>query len=173
MKELIDLYSKLLIGTFTFIGPSFTLFIPIFYKALDKSIQKHQAKLKNLEAISREAITDGNIEELQKRIKEGNKQLKQLSNQAKRELDLLRPKRQMRRLFIGLFVSITTLAFYHFQHSHFWKFESQLLRFVCLFVSGLSFVYCLRVLWQVFCTIINIRTEEEKLNNSTKMKVAA
>lgn len=33
---------------------------------------------------------------------------------------------------------------------------------ITLSISAISFVYCLRVLWQVFCTIIKLKSEEEE-----------
>lgn len=89
MKELIDLYSKLVIGTFSFIGPFFTLFISLFYKASEKSKQKHREQLRIL-------IT----------IADHNKSIKKLIGVNEKEIRLLNPKRQVKRLFGSLLVSI-------------------------------------------------------------------
>lgn len=153
MKETIDLYAKLVIGTFSFIGPSFTLFIPMFYQAFEKSSENHKNKLKVLISLSSQ-----------------NRDIKKLIRKNEREINFLKPRRQVRRLFIGLFASLILISFYYFQHSTFWPYKSQILRGVTVFTSGIFFVHCLRVLWQVFCTIITLKSEEEKDKARRKVK---
>lgn len=145
MKELIDLYAKLVIGTFTFIGPSFTLLISLFSRQVDKSKVKHNERLRNL------AKLDNPNAELQKQIKKNI-----------RITNLLNPKRQVVRLFGSLLASLMGIFFYYFQHSHFWDYRSQQWRIGALLVSALLFLYCLFTLWQLFCIIITAKLEEEE-----------
>jgi hypothetical protein len=145
MKEVIDLYAKLVIGTFSFIGPSFTLFISLFYQALQKSTEKHQSQFDTLVS-----------------LKSSNSIISDLIKSNRKELNLLNPKRQVRRLFIGLFLSLGLIFFYYFQHSHFWPYESLIIRAASIILSGLFFIYCIIVLWQVFCIIITTKSEEGK-----------
>lgn len=159
MKEMIDLYSKLVIGTFSFIGPSFTLLIPLFFKAFEKSRIKHDAVEKNLQLVIAENIRSSS--NLSEEMKKNTKTFRQLQQKNKSELNLLKPKRQVRRLFISLLIAILLIAFYYFQKSNFWKFDNWVIRGSTLLGSLLSFLYCIRVLWQVFCTIIRIKSEEE------------
>ena len=144
MKEFIDLYAKLVIGTFSFIGPSFTLFISLFYRASEKSKLKHIEQLRILASIA-----------------DHNKQIKKLISDNEREINLLDPKRQVIRLFGSLLASLFLICFYYFQKSHFWHWQYDGIRGWSLVISGLFFVYCLWVLWQVFCTIIKAKSEEE------------
>lgn len=170
MKELIDLYAKLVIGTFAFIGPSFTLLIPLFYPPFKRSKEAHEQREKILQSIISEDIKNAKGDAL-KQIQNGQKALSKLLRKSKIETNLLKPKRQVRRLFISIGLALTLIAFYYFQHSHFWHLDSQLLRLTCLSISLISFVNCLWVLWQVFCTIIKLKAEEEeeKLRKTNKL----
>jgi hypothetical protein len=159
MKEVIDLYAKLLIGTFSFIGPSFTLLISLFYTAFQQSQNRHRQRLNNLKLATTQNLT-GDNQPFTEQIEETNKELKKLIRQNHKELQLLNPRRQVRRLFISLFGSIILVGFYYFQNSHFWLHNNEKLRIGTIITSGLCFVYCIRVLWQIFCTIIVIKTEE-------------
>lgn len=48
MKELVDLYGKMIIGTFTFIGPSFTLLNSLFFRQLERNKEKSGERLTTL-----------------------------------------------------------------------------------------------------------------------------
>ncbi len=168
MKEVIDLYSKLTIGIFSFIGPSFTLLIPLFYNAIEKSKDKHENMLANLQLVIKSNLDSGS-KDFTKQIVSGKKEIDKLIRQNKIELNLLSPKRQVRRLFGSLFTTIFLIGFYYFQHSHFWKqdinfcsINYEKFRAITIILSFGSFIYCIRVLWQMFCTIIRIRSEEEQ-----------
>ena len=144
MKEFIDLYAKLVIGTFSFIGPSFTLFISLFYKASEQAKLKHEERLRVLVTIANH-----------------NKQIKALISNNEKEIKLLSPKRQVVRLFGSLLISLSLICFYYFQKSHFWYWKYEILRAGTLLISGAFFLYCLWVLWQVFCIIIEAKSEEQ------------
>ncbi len=154
MKELIDLFAKLVIGTFTFIGPSFTLFISLFSRQLYKANATYKSRLQNL------VILDGN-----------NKELEKLLNQNKKDTNLLNPKRQMQRLFIPLLLAIIGIGFYYFQHSHYWTYKKESVRIITIFLSITLFLYCLFVLWQVFCMIIKAKLEEEEEKEQSKISL--
>ncbi len=169
MKESIDLYAKMVIGTFSFIGPSFSLLIPLFYKAIQKSQVIHKDREKKLEEalVQLEQIDD----DFQRKVKRDNNKLKGLRKQNERELNLLMPRRQVRRLFISLFGAILFIQLYYWQISHHWHYGDILwLRITSLGISGCSFVYCIRVLWQIFCTIIRIKTEESKQAGNIRLR---
>lgn len=151
MKEVTDLYGKMLIGTFSFIGPSFTLLIGFFYRAIEKSRIRHHAQIKNMnELLATEAS------------EKGIKELRKLLNKNEKELNLLRPKRQLLRWAACLGLSITFLEFYYFQHSHFWKVDSMLIKILSVALSITFFIFCIFILWQLFCTIIKCKLEDER-----------
>jgi len=140
--------------------PSFTLLIPLFYDAFDQSKRRHQKALENLKiAISENIKSSSN---LAVQMKKSEKELKKRLRQNERELNLLMPRRQVRRLFLSLFIALVFIGFYYFQKSHFWIYNYQSIRIISILVSMVSFGYSLLVLWQVFCTIIRIKSEEQK-----------
>jgi len=151
MKEFIDLYAKLVIGTFSFIGPSFTLLISIFYKALEKSKIKHQEQLLNL------ALASSSNQNIKKLIKENEK-----------EIERLDPKKQVKLLFGGLLLSLGLICFYYFQHSNFWHLQHQWIRIVSIVLSFACFCHSLLVLWQIFCTIILAKSDLEAQSTEKK-----
>lgn len=151
--------------------PFFYTIDSIFYTAIEKSREKHQLQLQNLEKIIQAKMAES--KDFAKEIEQGQLLHRQKIAQNKRELNLLNPKRQVSRLFRNLFSAILFILFYYFQHSHFWTFDCQSFIFNCqqikmasVTLSVICFLYCLRVLWQIFCTIIQIKSEEEKAKPS-------
>jgi len=144
MKELVDLYAKLLIGTFSFIGPSFTLFISLFYKQFERAKARHKEMLPILATLD---TTDA----LKKQIKKFERDKKRGS-----------PKLQLLIVFGCLLASLLMIGFYYFQHSHFWTCKYQSIRIATIMVSIALFLYSLYTLWQVFCLIINAKSEDER-----------
>jgi hypothetical protein len=158
MKEVLDLYSKLLIATFTFIGPSFTLLIPIFYAAFLRSKANHQEVLSILQAIHIETIRDDRL----RGLTNGYQRAQKLINQNRKEIRLLNPRRQVKRIFFTLVLAIVLMLFYYFQASEFWVWKIKSLKIVTLVLSIASFVSCVLILWQLFCTIIKIKQHERE-----------
>lgn len=167
MKEIIDLYSKILIGAFSFIGPSFTLLIPIYYQGMLRSNERHIETVGNLYMVfldMKNAQVPGNQQPL--KIDE----YRNLLRKYKKEMQLLNPRRQIRRLFAGLFLAITFVSFYHFFHWYFWTVNSLVLQGSMLCLSAVSFGYCLVVLWQIFCTLVNIKAGDHSSASSIQLK---
>lgn len=94
-------------------------------------------------------------------LRNGNRALQRLIKRNQKDLDRLDPKRQVKRLFFSLFLSIIFVMFYYFQGSHFWKFDYEWIRVVSILLSLICFLFCLMVLWQIFCIIIQIKKEEK------------
>ena len=154
MKELVDLYAKLLIGTFSFIGPSFTLFIGLFYGQLERLLKEYDTQLKTFLKIAE-------VEPIKDAIKKIEKAKKTHS-----------PTRQVKRVFIPLLLSIFFICFYYFQHSHFWTLKYEWIRISTISVSVTLFLYSILGLWQIFCIIIEAKKSEEesKKRNETKLR---
>ena len=164
MKEVVDLYAKLVIATFSFMGPSFTLLIPLFYKAIQFSKRKHESRLKFLTEIIKLNADGGDV----KRITSASDELKQLDKKNKKELKEFNPKLQAKKIFIGLIISIIMIEGYYFQGSHFIKVRSAWIDVCLLIISLLSFTYSITILWQVFCTIIQAKMDEQELDFERK-----
>ena len=171
MKEVIDLYAKLLIGTFSFIGPSFTLLISLFYNAFQQSQNRHQQKIKNLQLATTQNLSGGGSA-FQEQIRQTNNEISKLIKQNQKEIQLLNPKRQVRRIFTSLFTSIALVGFYYYEDSQLLTLNHQKIRIFSLCLSNVCFVYCIRVLWQIFCTIITIKTEEKTSTGEVFLKRA-
>lgn len=154
MKEVIDLYVKLVIGTFTFLGPSFTLLISLFYRQLDRATNKHKEQLQTLIELD---VT--------------NKLLKKQINKNERDINLLNPKRQVKRLFVTLISSILLISFYYFQNSHLWVWKLEWIRVITVVASVMLFSYCLFALWQVFCIIVTAKMDEESEKKGVILQV--
>ena len=160
MKETIDLYAKLVIGTFSFIGPSFTLLISIFYNAIRKAHEKHESQSVTLQKVQSILANNENFKNSLAAFNRAK------TRENKRELNLLNPKRQVRRLFGSLLIAILLIGFYYFQHSHFGSFGNETIRIITISLSGVSFLFSLMVLWQIFCTIIRVKSEEDESKNT-------
>lgn len=143
MKECVDLYAKLLIGTFSFIGPSFTLFISLFYGQLKRLLSENFIRLETF-------IKTGETELI-------NRETKKMVASKKSHS----PQRQVKRVFGSLLLSIALIEFYYFQHSHFWPYNRDWIRITTICVSVSLFLYGVLVLWQMFCIIIQAKKSEE------------
>ena len=165
MKEIIDIYSKILVATFGFIGPSFTLLISIFVEAIESSRISHEKQLKTINSLTREKINDAdkNIEE---EMRNSLKELKKQKKKTQTELNLLNPKRQIKRVFIPLVFSLILLGGYYFQQTIHCPIENTQLSRICwLICSGLLFIYCLFVLSQILYMVIEAKQALVKLKN--------
>lgn len=153
MKELVDLYAKLLIGTFTFIGPSFTLLISLF--------QDHFERVKKAHENRRETWmkTDSKDETILREIKKH-----------KLELNRLDPKRQVKMVYGTLLLAIILTGFYYFQHTHFWVFNYGWIRITTICLSIALFIMCLIILSIVFGTIIDAKKAEKEAQKEALQK---
>jgi len=157
MNEVIDLYAKLLIGTFSFIGPSFSLLVPIFYPAFVSSRQRHTEMYNNLSKVynmpgGMDAFADA---------EKNDKKLKKMISENQKDIHLLNPRRQVKRLFTWLLSAIALVMFYYFQKSVFWPHQHQVIWITTLLLSIMNFTFSLFVLWQIFCIVIKIKQEEK------------
>lgn len=151
MKELIDLYAKMIIGTFTFIGPSFTLLNSLFFNHLERNSERAKERLQSLTKLA-----------------DPMKPIQELVAHNKRATNLLNPKRQVVRLFGSLLLALIFIAFYYFQSTEYCNFKSIYVKGLALGSSGICYIYALICLWQVFCVIIDSKVEEEKENKIRK-----
>jgi hypothetical protein len=160
VKELIDLYAKLLIGTFSFIGPSFTLLISIFSKAIQDSQERHRIIEENLVRELAQGAGPIQATEHLDYMRQRLREYTTVRRRNRRELRLLNPSRQVRTLFTSLFSSIFLVGVYYFQKSHFVSSQSQMKNGILLALSLIGFFFSLKVLWQIFNTVINARGEQ-------------
>lgn len=165
MKEIIDIYSKMLVATFGFIGPSFTLLISIFVEALESARISHEQQLKTINSLTRENINNSD-KDIEKEMKNSLKELTKKKKTIQKELNLLNPKRQIKRVFIPLVFSLISLAGYYFQQTEHCPIKNtHYSRIAWLGISGLLFIYCLFVLSQIIYTVIEAKQAVVKQKN--------
>ena len=165
MKEIIDIYSKMLVATFGFIGPSFTLLISIFVEAIESARVSHEQQLKTINSLTRENINNSD-KDIEKEMRSSLKELTKKKKKIQSELNLLDPKRQIKRVFIPLIFSLLLLGGYYFQQTSHCPIENtHYSRVAWLIFSGLLFLYCLFVLSQIIFTVIDAKQAIVKQKN--------
>jgi VIT1/CCC1 family predicted Fe2+/Mn2+ transporter len=150
MEKVIDLYCKILIGTFSFIGPSFTILIGLFQPAIQRSRERLSAQTDNM---SRLLLDKKSLSEMLNT----NMQLIALQSRNNKSLRLLSPQRQIIRLAFYLGGALFFVAFYHFLHSACWIFDNIQWKIGAMVLSLILFILSLLVLWQG-----RYKTEREK-----------
>ncbi|KRB55908.1 hypothetical protein [Flavobacterium sp. Root186] len=159
MKEIIEIYSKIVVATFGFIGPSFTLLISIFIDAIEKARIKNDQQLETIKSLYDDAYVknkDNIEEEMTKIIKENKKHKKQII----KESNLLNPKRQIKRVFIPLILSLFFISLYYFARTNYCLLDLPfiiVLKCVAIIISGICFSYCLFALWQILNMVIEAK----------------
>lgn len=156
MNDIVELYAKLLIGIFSFIGPSFTLLIPISYPAMLRSREKHLNTLSRLAEIFITEKTEANLNEMKIQFKNIQKSIKA----HEKEIRLINPKRQLRKIFFSLLLSLFLVVVYYFQRTAYWPFRLHTISVTSLLISVCFFYYGLISLWRMFCKIVEIKREE-------------
>lgn len=159
MKELIDIYAKILVATFGFIGPSFTLLISIFVESIQKSRIIYEQQIKTFDVLTEAAsIKSLNLEDA-KALKFSLKQTKKQKEKAQKELNLLNPKRQIRRVFLPLILSLVFIGIYYYEHTKYCDFVNPFVSNLIywLIISAICFLYSLFVLRQILETVIEAK----------------
>lgn len=157
MKEIIDIYTKIVVATFGFIGPSFTLLISIFIEAIEMARIKHEQQLKTINSLTRENINNPD-KDIEKEMKSSLKELKKEKTKTQRELNLLSPKRQIKRVFIPLVLSLIFISLFYFEQTPYCPIENKFYsKLTWLIASGFLFAYCLYVLWQILYMVIDAK----------------
>ncbi|QYJ67729.1 hypothetical protein [Flavobacterium litorale] len=160
MKEIIEIYSKIIVATFGFIGPSFTLLISIFIESIEKSRAKNEQQLKTIESLYADLYKNREERDMEEEMKKILKKNKTHKKQIMKELNLLNPRRQIKRVFIPLILSIIFIAIYYFARTKYCNLENSnlsLLKILVLAISGVCFAYCLFVLWQILNMVIEAK----------------
>ncbi|SJZ45707.1 hypothetical protein [Sediminibacterium ginsengisoli] len=153
MKEMIDLYVKVVIAMLGFIGPSFSLWIPLFYSAIENAQDRSRAQIRRIQNLLEEDPDyEGKVNELSMLLKRN-----------KQEVRKLHPKYQILRLMTGLGVAIFFAELYYVLKVQVYSLYSIYFNIGALFFSCLGSIFSLLVLWQLFSTIIKAKEEEQKM----------
>lgn len=161
MKEVIDIYAKILIATFSFIAPSMTFFLGIFAKGTARLKRENEEKIKVFELLilhpSEGTNTSDQIKEKEKNIK----LYKKANRAAKTDINLVNPKRQSIRIFSLLLLSGVSLACYFLLRSPYFNiYELFQYKLLVLLLSACFFIRAIFAIGQVFFLMIRIKQKE-------------
>lgn len=158
MKEVIEIYSKIVVATFGFIGPSFTLLISIFIEAIEKARNKKEQQLKTLQSLYDSLYNKKGEKDMEKEMKKLLKVNAEQKKEIIKETNLLDPKRQIKRVFIPLILSLVFISVYYYARtSHCVIEDVTTTKFIAILLSGICFTYCLFALMQILNMVIEAK----------------
>lgn len=152
MKEIVELYTRLVIATFGFIGPSFSLLMLLFYSAIENAQSRSKVQTRMVQYLIDDNYDDKKMSELGTLLKRLKKEVRQL-----------RPEYQILRLMTGLFTAIFFIGLYYFLRAEIFLTDGRCLKEGALFFSCIGFLFSLKVLWELFCIIIKAKEEGQKI----------
>ena len=159
LRDIIDLYSRVVIGILGFVAPAITLLIGVFADGIDVHRKRKVDKVKHLNDMmedSHNKIKGHSKEKVSHIIQTLRIHGKQKST-LQREINLLSPKRQVIRVFGSLILSLMLIAVYDILGIYGLASGFISLKALALAVSLTLFAYSLICLWQIFCIIIDIK----------------
>ena len=156
MKECIDLYSRLIIATITFVGPIIITLLSTF--SAGKKRREELAR-ETEEKISQKAANDvqNNPHTIRDTITKTKQEYEQLDKQTQNELRSLSPIVQFWHIFSRLGISLLLLLFSYLIRSDKWNLYNHLMSIIVLTLSVLFYFYALYYLIRVLYTIINTK----------------
>jgi len=171
MNEIIDIYSKIVVATFGFIGPSFTLLISIFIEAIEKARIKNDQQLSTIETLYDDLYNQKEGKDMEKEMKLILKKNSSYKKEIIKESNLLNPKRQIKRVFLPLIVSLFFISLFYLQKTIYCPIKvNSLSKGITLLLSLVSFSYCLFVLWQILNMVIEAKQALIKDKTDTVVK---
>ncbi len=159
MKDIIDLYSRVIIGILGFVAPAITLLIGVFADGIDIHRKKKVDKVRHLTDLMQDSHkkikgqTKANAIHLRQSIRRHDEQKSTLQ----KEINLLSPKRQVIRVFGSLIMSLLFIVGYDVLVIYNFPSGFLTLKSAALVASVLLFTYSLFCLWQIFCIIIDLK----------------
>ena len=159
MRDIVDLYARIVIGILGFVAPAITLLIGVFADGIDVHRKKNVAKARQLDNLMEESHKQikGQSKEKVSHLFEAIKKHGRQKAKVQRDINLLSPKRQVVRVFGSLIFSLGMVLVYDFIVYYHPSSDITIPEIVVLNVSILSFIYSLICLWQIFSLIIDIK----------------
>lgn len=171
MKDIVEIYIRMIMAVFGFVAPSFTLLLSIFFEGIEASRKKHKEQIQRMDKLIKESIQDKSGTGLAKAVKESNYQYEKQRKETQAELNLLNPRRQIRRIFIPLMGALICVGGYHLERMPQIKTPEWVKAF-SLAASLLLFLYVLIVLWQLFSVIIQIKESAGSEKRKPKVQIS-
>ena len=159
MKDIVDLYSRIVIGILGFVAPAITLLIGVFADGIDLHRKKNVAKAKHLDSLMEEnhKKIKGESKGKASHLVETNRKHGIQKARVQRDINLLSPKRQVIRVFGSLIFSLSLVMVYDFIALYFKNTTILISQIIILSISLLVFIYSLFCLWQIFSLIIDLK----------------
>ena len=113
MHEFIDTYVKILIALISFVAPMMVLLLSIFSEAIVNVKDKYETEQKNIRNVIANQVSkrDDYTDDIEKFISKSLRKLRWSKLKNNYRLNLLKPKRQVIKIFSGLALSIGLIMF--------------------------------------------------------------
>ena len=175
LKEVVDIYTKLVIAVFGFIAPTITILLPILEKRIKGVSALLQIQEDTLVSIQKDlnskyiekfaGIEDQKLKEvLVKQLEKYNdKSLKVFNGQikeTKKKLKYLNLKHQIKTIIGLLFLALAFICLYHLSRANLYHLfgNNKGMQRSCCFIfptcSSTVFYWCLFTLWRIFCVML-------------------
>ena len=158
LRDIIDLYSRVIIGVLGFVAPAITLLIGVFADGIDLHRKKKVDKVKHLNFIMQDSHNKikGQSREKTSHLRQSIRKNDEQKSTLQKEINLLSPKRQVIRVFGSLTLSLILILVYDLLVMY--NFSNGIFTFkaAVLATSVMVFSYSLFCLWQIFCIIIDL-----------------
>jgi hypothetical protein len=152
MDSCIDIYSRLLIATITFVVPIIITLLSTF--AAGENRRKELARTTE-EEISKRAAEEvqTNPQKIRETIYKTSEQYKQIDKKTKSELALLNPIIQFWYIFSSLSLALVCLLVYFLVIKDTWKLYNHNLSIIFLLISGFSYLVAIFFIIRILYTI--------------------
>jgi hypothetical protein len=159
MKEVIDLYTKTVLASISFVGLSCTLLIPLYYPMMEKARKHHQEILDILRVNLSAILMNG--QHFSEKMNDAIIQMNKLVEDNKRILRLLNAKRMISRILLALFGAVIFMGAVNIPYVAFYNLDADALKYGSICLSVICFGYCLMICRQLFLTLLRIQTEDD------------
>lgn len=152
MEKCIDIFSRLLIATITFVVPIIINLLSTFAAGIQRREKLAKATEDEIKKQLLEAVQE-NPEKIRQTIDNTSKQYKEIDKRTRAEIALLSPLVQFWNIFIALLASFILLIFNYLIRSNTLNLYSHILSILTLLACGLSYLFALFFIIRILYTI--------------------
>lgn len=170
MHEFIDTYVKILVALISFVAPIMVLLLSIFSEAIVIVKNKYQEEQINIKSvIMDQAGRKDDYAEFGQIIKKSLRKLRWCKVWNEYRLNLLKPKRQIIRIFSALSISIGLIMFDMIVKDKYFKMYNHNLSVWLIVLSFSTFIIAVIFFMQLGWAIINAKSVISAENKSEKI----
>ena len=166
MEKSIDIYSRLLIATITFVVPILINLLSTFTEGERRRMELSKKVADDLDRAAVKKI-QSNPENTRETISENHKKYKENEIKTNKELSLLNPLNQFWKIFSALSSSFLFLIISYFIRSNYWNLYNHSLSIIILISSVISYLVGLFLIIRIMHTISKTK---KIIDNSIKQK---